>query len=141
MCKWLAYTFYILGVSSSFKSVPDVASTTSFSFPRKRESSLKSKFTTNQPMRTDSCKEHENNKTNNMSHILTLEKLNGHLIKSKLMVGQENGISSSNGGPIRRSPNRASVRYQSFWKDIDQNNQGSSYRHVNFSLLLSINYH
>lgn len=92
MCKWLAYTFYTLRVSSSFKSVTDVASTTSFNFPRKRESSLKSKFKTNQPIRTDSCKEHENNKTNNVSHILTPEKLKSHLIKFKLMVGQENGI-------------------------------------------------
>ncbi|WMV15333.1 hypothetical protein MTR67_008718, partial [Solanum verrucosum] len=94
-----------------------------------RESSLKSNFTTNQPLRIisiDSWKEQKNNKTNDMilqrpmSHILTLEKLESHLIKSKLMVGQENGISSggygvlssldnefpqntsSNGGPIRR---------------------------------------
>ncbi|WMV15330.1 hypothetical protein MTR67_008715 [Solanum verrucosum] len=67
-----------------------------------RESSLKLKFTTNQP--TDSWKEQENNKTNDMilqrpmSHILTLEKLESHLIKSKLMVGQENGISSGGYG-------------------------------------------
>ncbi|KAK4710649.1 hypothetical protein R3W88_005162 [Solanum pinnatisectum] len=121
----------------------------------KQESSLKSKFTTNQPMRTstDSWKEQENNKTNDMilqqpmSLILTLEKLESHLIKSKLMVGQENGISSggygilssfdnefpqnassSNGCPIR-SPNRTSSRYQPFGKEIDPNNQGSSDRH------------
>uniref|UniRef100_M1CES2 Uncharacterized protein n=1 Tax=Solanum tuberosum TaxID=4113 RepID=M1CES2_SOLTU len=73
-----------------------------------RESSLKSKFTTNQPMRTstDSWKDLENNKTNDMilqqpmSHILTLEKLESHLIKSKLMVGQENGISSGGYGVL-----------------------------------------
>ncbi|KAH0680925.1 hypothetical protein KY285_021879 [Solanum tuberosum] len=120
-----------------------------------RESSLKSKFTTNQPMRTstDSLKEQENHKTNHMilqrpmSHILTLEKLESHLIKSKLMVGQENGISSggygvlssldnefpqntsSNGGPIRRSPNnRTSSRYQPFGKEIDPNNQESIFK-------------
>ena len=106
-----------------------------------RESSLKSKFTTNHPMRTstDSCKEQEKNKTNDMSHILTLEKLKSHLIKSKLMVGQENGTSSSNVGPIRRSPNRESARYQPFGKEIDQNNQGSSYRHVNFINILISN--
>ncbi|TMW91583.1 hypothetical protein EJD97_014140, partial [Solanum chilense] len=91
-----------------------------------RESSLKSKFTTNHPMRTstDSCKEQEKNKTNDMSHIPTLEKLKSHLIKSKLMVGQENGTSSSNVGPIRRSPNRESARYQ----PVGQNNSESIFK-------------
>ncbi|KAG5632901.1 hypothetical protein H5410_004618 [Solanum commersonii] len=78
-----------------------------------------------------------------MSHILTLEKLESHFIKSKLMVGQENGILSSldnefpqstsirNGGPIRRSPNRTSTRYQPFGKEtIHPNNNQGSYRHV-----------
>ncbi|KAG5632895.1 hypothetical protein H5410_004612 [Solanum commersonii] len=61
-----------------------------------REASLKSKFIIDQPLRTstDSWKEEENHKTNDMSHILTLEKLESHFIKSKLMVGQENGILS-----------------------------------------------
>ncbi|KAK4737657.1 hypothetical protein R3W88_001354 [Solanum pinnatisectum] len=59
-----------------------------------REASLKSKFLIDQPLRTstDSWKEEESHK---MSHILTLEKLESHLIKSKFMVGQENGILSS----------------------------------------------
>ncbi|KAH0781888.1 hypothetical protein KY290_001486 [Solanum tuberosum] len=62
-----------------------------------REASLKSKFIIDQPLRTstDFWKEEENHKTNDMSHILTLEKLESHFIKSKLMVGQENGILSS----------------------------------------------
>ncbi|KAH0730483.1 hypothetical protein KY289_001671 [Solanum tuberosum] len=62
-----------------------------------REASLTSKFCIDQPLRTstDSWKEEENHKTNDMSHILTLEKLESHFIKSKLMVGQENGILSS----------------------------------------------
>ncbi|KAH0730482.1 hypothetical protein KY289_001670 [Solanum tuberosum] len=59
-----------------------------------REASLKSKFLIDQPLRTstDSWKEEE---SHNMSHILTLEELESHFIKSKLMVGQENGILSS----------------------------------------------
>ncbi|WMV15329.1 hypothetical protein MTR67_008714 [Solanum verrucosum] len=76
----------------------------------------------------------------------TSEKLQNHSIKSKLMVEQQNGILSSldnefpqntsrNGGPIRRSPNRTSSRYQPFGKEIDPNNQGLD-RHV-FSLLFS----
>ena len=59
-----------------------------------REASLKSMFIIDQPLRTsmDSWKEEENHKTKDMSHILTLEKLESHFIKSKLIVGQENGI-------------------------------------------------
>uniref|UniRef100_M1ANQ9 Uncharacterized protein n=1 Tax=Solanum tuberosum TaxID=4113 RepID=M1ANQ9_SOLTU len=68
-----------------------------------RESSLKSNYTTNQPLRIisiDSWKEQENDKTNDMilqrpmSHILTLEKLESHLIKSK--VGQNSSESNFN---------------------------------------------
>ncbi|KAH0781890.1 hypothetical protein KY290_001488 [Solanum tuberosum] len=47
-----------------------------------REASLKSKFISDKPLRTstDSWKEEENHKTNDMSHILTLEKLESHFI-------------------------------------------------------------
>ncbi|KAH0725652.1 hypothetical protein KY284_001517 [Solanum tuberosum] len=47
-----------------------------------REASWKSKFIIDQPLRTstDSWKEEENHKTNDMSHILTLEKLENHFI-------------------------------------------------------------
>ncbi|KAG5632896.1 hypothetical protein H5410_004613 [Solanum commersonii] len=46
------------------------------------------------------------------------------------MVGQESGIGSgSNGGPIRRSPNWTSTRYQPFGKEtIDLNNNIGSQR-------------
>uniref|UniRef100_K4AWN5 Uncharacterized protein n=1 Tax=Solanum lycopersicum TaxID=4081 RepID=K4AWN5_SOLLC len=106
-----------------------------------REASLKSMFIIDKPLRTsmDSWKEEEIHKTKDMSHILTLEKLESHFIKSRLMVGQENGIlcsldnefpqsiSISSGGPIRRSPNRASTKYQPFGKEKihPNNNQGS----------------
>jgi len=117
----------------------------------KRKASSKSNFLIDQPLRTstDSWKEEENHMNNDkilqrpMSHILTLEKLESHFIKSKLMVCQENGIGSgSNGGPIRRLPNRTSTRYQPFGKEtIDPNNQGSE-RHACFlSLIFSPNYH
>ncbi|KAG5632897.1 hypothetical protein H5410_004614 [Solanum commersonii] len=47
-----------------------------------REVSLKSNIIIDQPLRTstDSWKEEENHKTNEMSHILTLEKLESHFI-------------------------------------------------------------
>ncbi|KAH0765505.1 hypothetical protein KY285_001376 [Solanum tuberosum] len=109
----------------------------------KREASSKSKFLIDQPLRTsiDSWKEEENHMTNDkilqrpMSHILTSEKLESHFIKSKLMVCQENVVGSgSNGGPIRRSPNRTITRYQPFGKaTIDPNNNQGSQRHI-FSL-------
>ena len=70
-----------------------------------------------------------------MSQILTLEKLECHFIKYKLMISQENGISSGgNGGPIRRSPNRTITRYKPFGKEtIDSNNNKGSLKHI-FSL-------